>query len=785
MKTTKRPAAHALALSCLVLVSACGGGGGSSPAPSPAPSPPANRAPTLTTTALSTNEDTSASAQLAATDPEGNTLTFSLTTQPQHGTATLSATGALSYAPAANYSGADSLGVTVNDGAGGQVAGTINITVTPVNDAPSVATLTLAVDEDGVLNAQLIASDVDGDAFSFEFVTGVSHGTLVTTPAGAINYTPATNFSGSDQFRVRAVESGSALASAEQAVNIEVRPVNDAPTAQGDTLRVAVTPGQPIVLPLLTNDADIEGDALTPIIIAQPRGGTVTVNAGNREAVFEPANGYVGPIEFTYRVNDGRASSDIADVRAVIGDVEPLIFLSDYTTTGVAELHVFDGLQVRRASDDLAPGSNVSNYSVSGDLRTLAYVVDSSEAERVYVKPLDGSAAAVLRYTSPPKTVPTERRIYVVLNVDGSYMTVDDRWTGASKHMFVVNTSTGAAMQVAGLMPGILDVRFAFFHAYEPTLLMVQAQTGGTPPHSYSDAAVTVFLGAVADPRTLTQIGRTYAPTQYGSGEGFYYGTQSRYLVYGEYLRSGFTVTNNLLVYDRTTATEIPLVRAAFPPDRGTNGFGWFSPDSSRMCISYYEPTTTIIDGPARFYSVSMTGAPTALPVSPVVADTTQCAYASDNRTMIYRVYTPGRVSQHAYAVDSVTPGTPRLLAPANEVNSEQGNWYVASSAMRAAVLYYDYDGSPSNMGQPGRFYSLPLDGTGEPFLFSDTYVYDGLSPFFASNADGSFIAYVRPQGSVGALELMSTHLLNYSIPLSRAGQTTRMRDARWLRRFP
>src|SRR5262245_32266442 len=123
-----RPFAHAAVFSGLVLVSACGGGGGGGTSP-PAPAPPANRAPSLTTSTISATEDTTSSIQLVASDPDNNPLSFTLAGNPQHGTATLSAGGMLSFVPASNYSGADSLSVTVNDGAGGQATGTINITV--------------------------------------------------------------------------------------------------------------------------------------------------------------------------------------------------------------------------------------------------------------------------------------------------------------------------------------------------------------------------------------------------------------------------------------------------------------------------------------------------------------------------------------------------------------------------------------------------------------------------------------------------------------------------------
>jgi VCBS repeat-containing protein len=784
MKTTIRPSAHAATLTLLMMFSACGGGGDSSPAPGPPP--PANRAPTLTTNALTTNEDVNASTQVVAADLDGNPLTFSLSTSPQHGTATLSAAGALTYAPATNYFGTDSLGVTVSDGAGAQVTGTINITVTAVNDAPVLTSTQFSVNEDGVLTGQLTGTDVEADAFNFQYVPSASHGTATVAASGALNYSPVANYSGADQLRVRLVETSGNTAP-EQLVNIDVLPLNDPPVANNDELRVTVTQGQPIVVPALTNDQDLDGNTLTPAVVTQPqRGGNVTVNATTRQLIFEAENGYAGPIEFSYRVNDGSADSNVATVRAVIGDFENLIFMSDYGTPGISELYVFDGLRVRRVSDDLPAGASVSAYSFSGDLRTLAYVVSDNTNERVYVKPLDGSAAAALRYTSPDKSVPTERRVSLNVNADGTYMMVADRWTGPTKSYFAVNTATGATTRVAGDMPGILDVRFAFFHIYEPQLLLIQAQTGGTPPHNYSNAAVTVFLGNATDARTITQIGRNYSASEYGSGEGFLYGNDARYIYYGEYLKSGSNVSHNLLRFDRQGGGEIPVLRLAFPPDRGTNGFGWSSPDYSRACIGWYESSTTTFDGPSRFYSLVLNNPTSIRAISPVVNDISQCQVASDNRTMIYRVYTPGKVSQQAYAVDSDNPGTPLLLAPAGEAGSEQSNWYTAATKMRAAILYLDNDGNPSNSGQAGRFYALPLDGSGQPFLFSDSYVYDGMSPFYAMNADGSFIAYLRPQqGSIGTLELVSTHALNYSIPLQAAGQTVGARDIRWMRRYP
>lgn len=784
---------RAIVLSVMALISGCAGGGDSAPAPAPAPSPapappppppPVNTAPKLLTLSISLEEDAVASLQISASDAENDALTFAVVANPQHGTATMSLTGALTYTPTPDFNGTDSLDVRVSDSAGAQTTGTIAITVNALDDAPVVTTTQLAVNEDTVLHSQLAGTDVEGDTFSYVLAFSPTHGNVVMDASGSLTYTPSPDYFGPDEFHVRTHETVTGVESGEQVVHIDVHGVNDAPVAQADRLRVAANGGQAVEIPVLANDTDKDGDTLTPVVLSQPRGGTLTVDAATHKLMFAPANGYVGPIDFTYQATDGVASSNPVTARAVIGDFEGIIFISDYRLPGVPELFVYDGFDVRRMNDDLPAGGLVTGFNVSGDFRLLTYVVEDASYGHVYVKPYDGSGPAVERYRTQLKTPQQLGGLQEYVNPDGSYMVVDDYWLGGAKHQFVVNTATGAKTRVAGNMPDIVDVRYTAFHPFEPNLLMVQLQTAGPVPRDYT-AAYTMFLGDASDASTLTQIGRNYAPGASGAGEGIYYGRDPRFVYYAEFLTLGSDILDNMLVYDRVNHTESPVGRLASPPDRGVNGVGWESQDLSRMCLAYYEPTTTAPDGPSRFYSIDLADPTSTRPVTPIYSRTTQCTYASDNRTMIYRVRTPDYVTQLAYAVDVMNPGAPKLLAPAGEELSEQMSWHAAPGAMRIAIAYFDNDGVTNAQGQTGRYYTLPLDG-GTPFLFSNTYSYDGYTTYFYdSNNDGSFILYGRPRNGVPSLELMSTHGLNLSIPLSGPGETSGVRRASWLRRWP
>src|SRR5262249_14688594 len=79
-------------------------------------------------------QSTSGTSQVTPNDPDvGQSQTFAVTTPPAHGTATVTATGLVKYTPPPDFTGSDSLVVTVTDNGTPPLSGsvTISITVTP------------------------------------------------------------------------------------------------------------------------------------------------------------------------------------------------------------------------------------------------------------------------------------------------------------------------------------------------------------------------------------------------------------------------------------------------------------------------------------------------------------------------------------------------------------------------------------------------------------------------------------------------------------------------------
>ena len=111
----------------------------------------------------------------------------------------------------------------------------MNLTITPVNDAPvaEAQTQTITTDEDVATAITLTGRDVDGDLLNFIVVGLPQHGTLTGTGATLL-YTPALNFNGTDSFTYKANDG--TIDSNIATVNLTITPVNDAPLAEAQTV---------------------------------------------------------------------------------------------------------------------------------------------------------------------------------------------------------------------------------------------------------------------------------------------------------------------------------------------------------------------------------------------------------------------------------------------------------------------------------------------------------------------------------------------------------------------
>jgi hypothetical protein len=160
-----------------------------------------NVAPVALDQQVVTPEDTSVALTLIATDANGDALTFSVVSGPSHGSLTGQAP-LLTYTPAADYHGPDSVTFRASDGALESNVATVSISVTPVNDAPVANPDTATAEQNGAaVTIAVLANDidVDGDTLSVTAVTQPANG-IATVASPNVTYKPGLNFTGVETF---------------------------------------------------------------------------------------------------------------------------------------------------------------------------------------------------------------------------------------------------------------------------------------------------------------------------------------------------------------------------------------------------------------------------------------------------------------------------------------------------------------------------------------------------------------------------------------------------------
>jgi len=309
-----------------------------------------NTRPTAVNQSVNVTEDVAKSITLTGTDPENDPLVFTVVTQPAHGV--LSGTGpTVLYTPNSNYSGPDSFTFQVSDGIfNSAAAGTVTISVAPVNDAPVSSNQAVTTQEDVSKAITLSATDVDNGSLTYSIVTGPAHGTLTGTGAN-ITYTPALNYNGNDSFTFKA--SDGTVDSNIATVTLIVTPVQDAPVANNQAVSTQEDQPKAIVL----TGSDVDGDALTFTIVTNPAHGTLAGSGAN--VTYTPAANYNGSDNFTFRVNDGTANSNVATVSITVTPVNDAPIANNQALT---------------TSEDIALPVTLSGTDVDGGALTYTIV---------------------------------------------------------------------------------------------------------------------------------------------------------------------------------------------------------------------------------------------------------------------------------------------------------------------------------------------------------------------------------------------------------------------------
>ncbi|EHH1281086.1 tandem-95 repeat protein [Vibrio parahaemolyticus] len=212
-------------------------------------------------------EDTPTIIKVLGNDTfEGDGKVVSLDTNngPANGTVSVNPDGSVTYTPNDNYHGADSFTYIVTSG-GVSESTTVNVDVTPENDAPVAKDDTTITDEDTPVTIDVLPNDTDadGDKLSIESASVPKEQGTVEVVNGKLVFTPAENFNGDSEITYTVTDG---QLTDEAKVTVTVNPVNDAPTIKVDAVESITEDAvstDTVVATLTVRDTDTSEDQLT------------------------------------------------------------------------------------------------------------------------------------------------------------------------------------------------------------------------------------------------------------------------------------------------------------------------------------------------------------------------------------------------------------------------------------------------------------------------------------------------------------------------------------------
>lgn len=247
-------------------------------------------------------------------DPAGDTLTLVAVENPAHGRVDFTASGQVTYTPRPGFAGVDRFTYRIRNGAGLEAEGRIEVTVIadPPIANPDTATTAFATP----VTVNVLDNDTDpvADVLTLIAVEGAANGSVSFTADGQVTYVPSTTFFGGvEVLRYRIRNNAGIEASSTLTITVGA-PLP--PIAVDDE---GIVPGAydltPIVIPVLANDRDPQGLALSVIAVSAPIRGSAEI-LPDGSVRYTPRPSFCGADAFTYTIRN--AAGLTASARVVI-----------------------------------------------------------------------------------------------------------------------------------------------------------------------------------------------------------------------------------------------------------------------------------------------------------------------------------------------------------------------------------------------------------------------------------------------------------------------------------
>ncbi|MCK5481545.1 MAG: tandem-95 repeat protein, partial [Gammaproteobacteria bacterium] len=359
-----------------------------------------NHAPIAYPITTETDEDTEKAITLNATDEDNDPLTYSIVSNPAHGTVSITGDTA-TYTPDADYNGPDAFYYWAYDSTEYSNTAIVSITVNPINDAPTISCLPdQSLDEDSHIDNAIYLKDHACDAETPDSnltytITGNTNPNVGVSIDiyNNIDIYPITNWYGTSTVTIQVTDEDG-LTDTDTFV-ITVTPEKDAPIISEPLPDLTLDEGaSDSSIDLDNHFSDPDGDALSYTSTA-PAHATVAIDPITHIVTITAGTGWAGTEDITFTADDGFLTvSDTMTLTITTTSANHAPIAHDINTETDEDTEKAITLNATDEDGDPLTYSIVSTHgtiSITGDTATYTPDADYNGPDSFTYKAYDGT----------------------------------------------------------------------------------------------------------------------------------------------------------------------------------------------------------------------------------------------------------------------------------------------------------------------------------------------------------------------------------------------------------
>ncbi|WP_140390658.1 tandem-95 repeat protein, partial [Vibrio parahaemolyticus] len=256
-------------------------------------------------------------------EDDGKVVSLDTNNGPANGTVSVNPDGSVTYTPNDNYVGKDTFTYIVTSG-GVSESTTVEVNVTPVNDAPVAKDDIATTQEDTAVTIDVLPNDtdVDGDKLSIQSASVPEAQGKVEIVDGKLVFTPAENFNGDAEITYTVTDG----ALTDQAtVKVTVNAVNDTPVVESNIADQALAEDfTPYTIDLNTAFSDVD-NVDGELTFSVSGNSNIQVAIVNGIATITPTADWNGSETLTFTATDPSGESVSQTVNFTVASVADIV----------------------------------------------------------------------------------------------------------------------------------------------------------------------------------------------------------------------------------------------------------------------------------------------------------------------------------------------------------------------------------------------------------------------------------------------------------------------------